>query len=619
MSFRGRLTFFFVAIVVVPMIAVALLVVEVSNDSRSGKADARLSTALEASRVTYDDALARAAKEVERIANLDRVGPALQAGNERYLSSVAETEVGGSGPVTVGFFDAAGMQLASAGIPSGVASSRQTVELPSKGEVGSIEVAMLDPKEYAADAADRTATKAAVVSNGELITSTADLGTDQLPSDPGGVTIQGPDGDLRAVALKLGGAGSDTQLVLAVTPEEGFAASQPLVIAVLAGFLALATLLIFVVLRSLQGQIAEMLAAARRIGGGDFSEQVPVEGNDEMAGLASEFNKMSDQLSEQMGLLRRQREQLDESVQRLGEAFAAGLDRTALLEIVLETAIAACEADSGRIELLAEDAPAVTAGRAPEEEATAALDGAAHDAIDARGLAEDTVGQQQAVAYPLVRADDRDAVLGTMGVVRTGRPFQPAEHEVLRYLIGQASVSIQNVGLHERVAEQAVTDELTGLSNNRHFREWMENETARTARFGGELSLVLLDIDNFKNVNDTYGHLQGDAVLESLGRMIRLESRGIDEPARYGGEEFVLALPETPREGAIEVAERLRERIETTEVPGVEGNQALRVTASLGVATMPADGGSAREIIAAADEALYRAKRSGKNRVVAAG
>ncbi len=145
---------------------------------------------------------------------------------------------------------------------------------------------------------------------------------------------------------------------------------------------------------------------------------------------------------------------------------------------------------------------------------------------------------------------------------------------MLRYLIGQASVSVENIGLHERVAEQAVTDQLTGLANNRHFREWMQRETQRLGRFGGELSLVLLDIDDFKSVNDTYGHLQGDRVLSSLGRILKLESRGVDEPARYGGEEFVLALPETPKAGAIEVAERVRERIQSTMVDGVEGNKA---------------------------------------------
>ena len=159
-----------------------------------------------------------------------------------------------------------------------------------------------------------------------------------------------------------------------------------------------------------------------------------------------------------------------------------------------------------------------------------------------------------------------------------------------------------------------MTDALTGLSNNRHFREWMDRETQRLGRFGGDLSLVLLDVDNFKSVNDTYGHLQGDEVLRALGRVLQLESRGIDEPARYGGEEFVLALPETPKGGAVEVAERIRERIAAHGGRRGGGQRRPSVTASIGVATMPEDGSDPQALIAAADEALYEAKRAGKNR-----
>ena len=129
------------------------------------------------------------------------------------------------------------------------------------------------------------------------------------------------------------------------------------------------------------------------------------------------------------------------------------------------------------------------------------------------------------------------------------------------------SSSIENIALHELVSEQAVTDELTGLSNNRRFRELIAKEAARAERFGHELSLIMLDIDDFKQINDTYGHLQGDKVLRMVGRVLQLESRGVDEPARYGGEEFAVALPETGLEGALDLAERVRARIESEQVP----------------------------------------------------
>jgi diguanylate cyclase (GGDEF)-like protein len=127
----------------------------------------------------------------------------------------------------------------------------------------------------------------------------------------------------------------------------------------------------------------------------------------------------------------------------------------------------------------------------------------------------------------------------------------------------------------------------------------------------------MLDLDDFKQVNDTYGHLQGDEVLRMVGDVLRAESRGVDEPARYGGEEFAVGLPETGPEGAVEFAERVRDRIARTEIPKLGGGGSIRVTASLGVATAVANI-DPRTLIDAADQALYRAKRAGKNRTARA-
>jgi diguanylate cyclase (GGDEF)-like protein len=202
-----------------------------------------------------------------------------------------------------------------------------------------------------------------------------------------------------------------------------------------------------------------------------------------------------------------------------------------------------------------------------------------------------------------------------MAVGRQGDAFDDSEREMLRYLCGQAAVSVENIDLHEQVSEQAVRDELTGLANPRRFRELIAKEAERAERFGHQLSLVLLDLDDFKQVNDTYGHLQGDEVLRMVGRILEEESRGVDEPARYGGEEFAVALPETGLDGALEVAERVRTAIAETRVGLVEGRGRIEVTASLGVsAVAPGSTADPKSLIAAADAALYAAKRSGKNR-----
>ena len=396
----------------------------------------------------------------------------------------------------------------------------------------------------------------------------------------------------------------------------GFFSSQPEVALALAGFLATALLLVLLIMRGLSGQVGAMLGAARRIGTGDFSDEVPVVGNDEMAGLAEEFNKMSGRLSSQIDQLRNQRDEIERSVQRIGEAFASGLDRSALLEIVAETALSACHADYCVIALGGHLGDEVEVGRAT---------GALRDAIAVAEERATRAGQASehcadgvcALSAPIARLGDAEPV-GVMSVARPAQPFDPAERDVFRYLVGQAATSIENIALHELVSEQAVTDDLTGLSNKRRFRDLVTKEAARAKRFGHPLSLLILEIDDFKQVNDTYGHLPGDEVLRRVSRALDSESRWVDEPARYGGEEFAIALPETGPKGAFEVAERVRTRIEAEEVPLGAGKGTMRVTASIGTATMPGSANDVETLVAAADAALYESKRAGKNRVTAA-
>jgi diguanylate cyclase (GGDEF)-like protein len=173
--------------------------------------------------------------------------------------------------------------------------------------------------------------------------------------------------------------------------------------------------------------------------------------------------------------------------------------------------------------------------------------------------------------------------------------------------------------LHELTSEQAVTDELTGLSNQRRFRELLGNEVARATRFGHPLSLLMLDIDDFKAVNDNYGHLQGDDVLAAVAATIAAEVREVDEPARYGGEEFAVVLPETDPPGAAELAERIRSAIAAAGVAVRSGGGTVSVTASVGVSGLGGEAGDAEGLVAAADAALYEAKKGGKDRVQIAG
>lgn len=619
---RRRLSIFFLAAVAVPMIVAAVLVVQISEDSREGKADARLSSSLETTDAIYDREIDEAPRVAKQLAGRRDVAAALAQSDRGDLADIARQAVRQNGQIAaVTFFDPKGKQLADAGTDNGVATTETVIVMPNGNSAGSVLVAGVGPDELLEEVQRFTNRDAALLAGEETLSTTTPIGGVDLP-DPteGGTSVELPAGAVRAAALALDQAPDGAKIVLFTDEEPTFVVSEPAAAAILAVFFAIAFLFIALLLRNLQHRIAAVLAAARRIGAGDFTSKVPVEGNDEMAGLAREFNKMSDQLSAQVGELRRRREELDQSVQRIGEAFASGLDQNALLEIVVHTAVDACDAQAGRVQLLerGERGESFDAG-AGEGRLNDVLTRAGSASQTAAGRGEESEGDLHAIAAALIDRRNPGRVVSTVAIAREGKPFNGSEREVLSYLVGQTAISIENIGLHERVAIQARTDELTGLANNRDFSQWMEKEVGGLLERGEALAVILLDIDNFKAVNDTHGHLVGDRALEELGRVLRLESRGIDRAARWGGEEFVLGLPATDGTAAMEAAERLRRRIERTRIMAGPEVGDLSLTASFGVATMPRDGTTIREVIAAADLALYRSKRDGKNRVSRAG
>jgi len=202
---------------------------------------------------------------------------------------------------------------------------------------------------------------------------------------------------------------------------------------------------------------------------------------------------------------------------------------------------------------------------------------------------------------------------------------RPYQHRVLYAALGSFGLLVlvgllfggpilRTLGDFRRVASQAKTDSLTGLANRWAFDEELALEWRRAERVGDPLGLILLDIDNFKSVNDTYGHQVGDAVLRRVGEVLAGSVRQVDLAARYGGEEFGVIVPETDLGGAIELAERLRSVLAAEQIELPDGG-VLSVTASFGAA-VKGDLPGGEELIAAADELLYEAKRSGKNRVV---
>src|SRR5207244_1834124 len=194
-----------------------------------------------------------------------------------------------------------------------------------------------------------------------------------------------------------------------------------------------------------------------------------------------------------------------------------------------------------------------------------------------------------------------------------GAGFDEESVATARSIVSQAVVALENEQLHRIVAHRAMTDSLTGLANRRRGEEALRSELAHVRRFGGSLAVVLADLDEFKRLNDTYGHAAGDAVLRDFGDLLCATIRASDVAGRWGGEEFVLLLRETDLDGAWELAERLRNALAGRTIFAPNGER-LAVTASFGVATYDVSDTEA-DVVAAADEALYAAKRGGRNRV----
>jgi diguanylate cyclase (GGDEF)-like protein len=624
MSFRQRLTLFFVLIVVVPMVAVALVLFALIDSSQSGRSDDRLATDYRTAIALSEQDQATADGVARRIGGDVELSSALQDGNRAALQRRAGELLARERARRI-VIAKGGTTLVDVGDKKAIfPASRRLVGQGGK-PFGTLQVSVRGADEFARTIKRVTKAEGVVEQAGGnvLAATTASADATTLPVKRGDVKVAGK--EYRAATLNAPGfLGTRTQVGV-LSPKsmeaDNVTKGRLLTIGIIAGFFVFAFAFARLVSRSLQGTIEAFLVAARRLGSGDFSVEVPTAGNDEFAALGDEFNKMSRQLAERLEELNQERARLQEALRRIGETFASNLDREGLLEIVVKTSLDGVGAQAGR-------ASVRRTASSPLEQVTVAgrMDGLeeAIRAAEARVLetgepCEATVDGVSALSHPLRRDDEAQGrVSGVVSVARRDHIFTPAEREFFDYLAEQAAVSIENVGLHETVERQAVTDELTGLSNRRRFQEAMASEVERAKRFGQPLGLVLLDLDDFKSINDTYGHQQGDIVLREVARVLRETSREIDEPARYGGEELAVVLPGTDLEGAYNLAERVRAGIEELELPLLEGDGIVHVTASFGVATLPGSSDDMRGLVAAADEALYRAKRAGKNRTVRA-
>lgn len=223
------------------------------------------------------------------------------------------------------------------------------------------------------------------------------------------------------------------------------------------------------------------------------------------------------------------------------------------------------------------------------------------------------------------------ALVGGVSISLPARTFKNSQNEaifwtVMRYLVFFVLMGAiillfarKYIAAQERLEQMAISDELTGLKNHRYLVGRLEEEVERAKRYAYPLSILILDLDKFKQINDTHGHLAGDWILKRVGQILKETVRQVDIPGRYGGDEFVVILPETTLVNAQKIAERIRQKIENFCLVGEEGS--CCVTASIGVAELKLEqvkGKAAENLLSRADEALYAAKRMGGNLVMIA-
>jgi diguanylate cyclase (GGDEF)-like protein len=643
-SFRGRLRLFFALIVVVPMIALGVVLFALTGRTETGKADAGIAAGTRAAVGIYREEMERAGTAMSRLTRDPGLRRALAARRleaaERRLRERTHGAVAGAE-----LWSSRGRRLAVVGSRKAVAYAGTKIIARGRPTLV-LTASTTDARAFAERAKALTGLELLVARGGRVLASTLPNGArpDALPAGDRLATIDIAGEEYRGKFVPIEAPAGPRVKLAIVSPSASFAeriATNRLLIALLMGlFVLLALISAGFVSRALTGQIATFLAAARRLSRGDFRQLVPLQGNDEFAELGREFNDMSVQLEAKMEELERKRAELEETIRRVGDALATGLDRHGVVALAVRQAVDACEAEVGRALPLARGAFEGCEVGAVEGELERAIEAAERDVFAVRAdVGSELLGALEgdervertrravsaqgpgvhALSIGLRSLVDGPEYLGAVSIARQGEAFTREEEELLEYLAGQAVVSIENASLHETVERQAVTDELTGLANVRAFLSILDHELERSRRFETPLGLVMVDLDDFKRINDTHGHQQGDEVLAHVAGVLRDESRELDTAARYGGEELAVVLPQTDVAGAALLAERMRRAVEALRVPRVGGKGAVSVTASFGVAAAPESGMERTALIAAADAALYAAKAGGKNRVERAG
>ncbi|MGH2698291.1 MAG: diguanylate cyclase [Actinomycetota bacterium] len=652
MSLQRRLTLFFILIVILPLAAAGFVVQDVVVDEVANRAEMGLRPAVNSVVAHYN----------ERVSVLGDLTQASIPQNDNFAALIEE----GDRARTNGFLerrlretegldfliaqDAGGRIAGAAGKPARFLrgfSAPTMEEIMATGRVGPGYV-RTDPVRAESPEGNVGFIVGGFWFDNELLrgTSQPNVGTHVVAGEqiiasssleetvPVGTLPRGPvelevEGDGLGEVETL--AGGEMQ-ILAWTSNAPVQDMERDVLGSLLGILLLAVIatavLAYVLARLIAGPLEDLTEGARAIAAGRFNHRIPVRSRDEVGQLALSFNEMSDHLNTTITDLEASRDQLQRAVDRVGATLRSTHDMGQILDSILSTASEAVLAEAGCLWLFTgtrdELYPALSRGivdapgRLRVGEGIVGL--AAERGITVMLPAEDggPKPSRNEPHFPVTVAVPLYSSQRVTGVIvlyrREDAPFNRKDLDTVVFLAEQGGVAIENVLLHEDAQRLSLTDGLTGVWNRRYLQMQFKQTLASANRFDRPFSVLMLDLDNFKDVNDNFGHQRGDAILIEFAQRVGAALREIDTFVRYGGEEFVCLLAETDISGARTTAEKIRQTISNEPFTSV-GEQPVALTVSIGVACYPLHGNGYQSLIEAADQALYRAKEEGRDRV----
>lgn len=659
MSLQRRLTLFFVLIVILPLVAAGYVVQRVVVGEISRRAVLALDPALDAAVAVYNARVRDMPGDVRRTVEGPRLGRVIDGASRADVKEFLVDGLERSGELDfLILVDEEGKVLGHARRPGEFVDG---YERPDPGDILSfdgtagpgfnrtqaIPVRVRGGDEVASVVGgfwlDRTmligatagTVELSLVADGTVLASTIDL---DGPADVGSFGPGTFETDLGGHASAKGRVldGGDLALVSSTVDAPIRAVSDKVLTymaALLLLALAIVTGLAYLLARLITQPLEELSEGAAAIAEGRFDHRIQVRSKDEVGQLAEAFNDMTDTLGETVSALSSSRDQLRRAIRRVGDTLRSTHDMKQMLASVINTTVDAIRADGAVLWMF---------GSTREELYPARGVNVDLDSLGRVKVGEGVVGlvaersvnvllpQQSGLrptpaetTYPVTIAIplySQDRIMGVIAVHREDAddPFTEEEFDYVVFLGEQAGVAVENVLLHEEAQRLSITDGLTGVWNRRYFLMQFPQALAAAQRFQRPFSVLMLDLDSFKAINDTYGHQRGDAILVEFAKRVDRVIREVDTFARYGGEEFICLLSETDLHGARTTAEKILEAVRS-EPFGVPGEQPLTITVSIGIASYPVHGDTYKNLVGAADRALYKAKQEGRDRVCTAG